>query len=161
MIFASTSFAAVSTTWPTSAGHSAIPRQGGELLAGSEYSKAGALSETTHDHRRWTVPRIGQQAFKVVIAETYNHRCAITGDKVRPVLEAAHILPVAAGGIHRIDNGLPFDPTSATLFDRGYLGVVDLRHRLVVSLALREQFGNGDWFYQREGTTIDVLRKTR
>ncbi|HMS77175.1 HNH endonuclease [Gordonia sp. (in: high G+C Gram-positive bacteria)] len=129
-----------------------------ELLAGSEYSKAGALSETTHGSPTLTVPRIGQQAFKAVIAETYNHRCAITGDKVRPVLEAAHILPVAAGGIHRIDNGLLLRSDVHTLFDRGYLGV-DLRHRLRVSPALREQFGNGDWFYQREGTTIDVPAK--
>lgn len=100
-----------------------------------------------------TIPRVGQQAFKAVIAENYHHRCAITGEKVRPVLEAAHILPVEAGGQHRIDNGLLLRSDVHTLFDRGYIGV-DLKNRLRVSPALRAQFGNGDWFYAREGTEI-------
>lgn len=44
---------------------------------------------------------LGQDAFKAVIAHNYGYRCAITGDKVRPVVEAAHVLPVAKGGQHR------------------------------------------------------------
>ncbi len=100
-----------------------------------------------------TAQRVGQQAFKALVAENYGHRCAITGDKVRPVLEAAHILPVAEGGQHRLDNGLLLRSDIHTLFDRGYVGV-DARHRLRVSPALREQFGNGDWFYWRQGMEI-------
>ena len=129
-----------------------------QLLAPSSDPRTQVLSEVTQGSPTLTVPRIGQQAFKAVIAETYNHRCAVTGDKVRPVLEAAHILPVASGGIHRVDNGLLLRSDVHTLFDRGYLGV-DLQHRLRVSPALREQFGNGDWFYQRAGTKIDVPTK--
>ncbi|GAA3966104.1 HNH endonuclease [Gordonia caeni] len=105
-----------------------------------------------------TVPRIGQQAFKAMVAETYGHHCAITGEKVRPVLEAAHILPVAAGGMHRVDNGLLLRSDVHTLFDRGYIGV-DTKYRLRVSPALKSQFGNGDWFYAREGMTLDVPTK--
>jgi putative restriction endonuclease len=107
-----------------------------------------------------TISRIGQQAFKAVIAENYLHHCAITGDKVRPVLEAAHILPVAEGGEHRVDNGLLLRSDVHTLFDRGYLGV-DLDYRLRVSPAIREQFGNGDWFYSREGVEIALPEKKR
>lgn len=99
------------------------------------------------------VPRVGQQAFKLLIAEKYGHHCAITGEKVRPVLEAAHILPVADGGQHRVDNGLLLRSDIHTLFDRGYIGV-DLKYRLRVSPALRDEFGNGDWFYSREGESI-------
>lgn len=102
-----------------------------------------------------TVPRIGQRAFKLVVAEKYGHHCAITGEKVRPVLEAAHILPVAEGGQHRVDNGLLLRSDVHTLFDRGYLGV-DLKHRLRVSPMLRDQFGNGDLFYAKEGQKIDL-----
>ncbi|MFA5536800.1 MAG: HNH endonuclease, partial [Bacillota bacterium] len=36
-------------------------------------------------------PRIGQGAFKVLITDAYQRRCAITGEKTLPVLEAAHI----------------------------------------------------------------------
>lgn len=81
-------------------------------------------------------------AAEAVIAETYGHHCAITGERVRPVLEAAHILPVSAGGQHRVDNGLLLRSDVHTLFDRGYIGV-DTKYRLRVSPALRSQFGNG------------------
>ncbi|NMO03214.1 HNH endonuclease [Gordonia sp. TBRC 11910] len=113
------------------------------------------LSDIMHGDPTLVIPRIGQQAFKAVIAENYHHRCAITGDKVRPVLEAAHIQAVSAGGQHRVDNGLLLRSDVHTLFDRGYLAV-DLKHRLRVSPALRERFGNGDWFYAKEGTAIAV-----
>lgn len=101
------------------------------------------------------VARIGQQAFQAVVGESYGHRCAVTGDKVRPVLQAAHILPVSRGGEHRIDNGLYLRSDVHTLFDAGYLGV-DSKYRLRVSPALRARFGNGDWFYAREGQAITV-----
>ncbi len=38
---------------------------------------------------RLTPNRLGQQAFKAVVGDAYHWRCAITGAKVRPVLEAA------------------------------------------------------------------------
>ncbi len=97
--------------------------------------------------------RLGQQAFKAVVAANYQHRCAVTGDKVRPVLEAAHIRPVAHGGMHRSDNGMLLRSDIHTLFDRGYVGV-DTKHRLRVSRRLRTEFGNGDALYAMEGTEI-------
>jgi putative restriction endonuclease len=109
--------------------------------------------QKTRGDARLVVPRVGQQAFKALVAEAYHHRCALTGDKVRPVLEAAHIVPVGHGGEHRIDNGMLLRSDMHTLFDRGYIGF-DKRHDLRVSPALRERFGNGDWLYSREGTRI-------
>ncbi len=38
-------------------------------------------------------PRLGQGGFRVVVMEGYGRRCAITGEKTLPVLEAAHIRP--------------------------------------------------------------------
>ena len=38
--------------------------------------------------------RLAQQAFKAVVPDAYHWRCAITGTKIRPALQAAHILPV-------------------------------------------------------------------
>lgn len=102
---------------------------------------------------RLHIPRLGQQAFKAVIAANYHHRCAITGDKVRPVLEAAHIRPVAEGGEHRSDNGMLLRSDIHILFDRGYVGV-DSRRRLQVSPLLREEFGNGDLLYAKQGSEI-------
>ena len=102
---------------------------------------------------RLVVPRLGQDAFKAVIANNYHYRCAITGDKVRPVLQAAHILPVADGGIHRSDNGLLLRSDIHTLFDRGYIGI-DPKLRLIVSPRLRDEFGNGDALYAMAGSEI-------
>jgi len=99
--------------------------------------------------------RLGQRAFQAVVANAYHRRCAITGDRIRPVLQAAHIKPVTAGGEHRLDNGLLLRSDAHTLFDAGYLGV-DPMHRLMVSPRLRSEFGNGDEFYARAGEMIDL-----
>jgi putative restriction endonuclease len=103
--------------------------------------------------------RLGQQAFKGVVLDAYGHRCAITGAKIRPVLQAAHILPLPNGGQHRLDNGLLLRSDVHIMFDRGYLSV-DPQHRLLVSPRLREDFGNGEEFYSRHGRQISVPART-
>ncbi|MGH3646304.1 MAG: HNH endonuclease [Micromonosporaceae bacterium] len=99
--------------------------------------------------------RLGQRSFQAVVLEAYGRRCAITGTRIRPVLQAAHIRPVASGGEHRLDNGLLLRSDVHTLFDSGYLGL-DLRHRLRVSPQLRTQFGNGETFYALAGETVTL-----
>jgi putative restriction endonuclease len=99
--------------------------------------------------------RLGQRSFQAVVARAYHRRCAITGDRIRPVLQAAHIRPVSLGGEHRIDNGLLLRSDAHILFDVGYLGV-DPHHRLMVSPRLRDEFGNGEEFYARAGQLIDL-----
>jgi putative restriction endonuclease len=87
------------------------------------------------------------------VLQAYGRRCAVTGAKIRPVLEAAHIRPLAEGGEHRLDNGLLLRSDMHTLYDRGYIGV-DPKHRLVVSPRLRQEFHNGEELYSRAGTAI-------
>lgn len=99
--------------------------------------------------------RLGQRSFQAVVAEAYHRRCAITGDRIRPVLQAAHIRPLTQGGEHRLDNGLLLRSDAHILFDAGYLGL-DLKHRLLVSPRLRTEFGNGDEFYTKAGQIIDL-----
>src|ERR1035438_2289258 len=36
------------------------------------------------------LPRLGQGSFRVLITEAYTRRCAVTGERTLPVLEAAH-----------------------------------------------------------------------
>ncbi len=102
---------------------------------------------------RLTPQRLGQQAFQAVVLRAYDRRCAVTGGHIRPVLQAAHIRPLPAGGEHRIDNGLLLRSDVHTLFDRGYLSI-DPQYRLMVSTRLRYEFGNGEEFYSRQGTVI-------
>jgi putative restriction endonuclease len=99
--------------------------------------------------------RLGQRSFQAVVLGAYHRRCAISGTRIAPVLQAAHIRPVTAGGEHRLDNGMLLRSDVHTLFDRGYISV-DPKYRLLVSPRLRQDFGNGDQFYARAGEVIDL-----
>lgn len=109
----------------------------------------------TYGDPRLTPRRLGQRSFQAVVLRAYDRRCAVTEDKIRPVLQAAHIRPLPAGGEHRLDNGLLLRSDVHTLYDRGYLAV-DPKHRLLVSPRLRDEFGNGEQFYARAGGRISV-----
>lgn len=92
-------------------------------------------------------PRLGQGTFRVVVTDIYQRRCAMTGEKALPVLQAAHIRPVSEGGTHRTDNGLLLRSDVHTLFDRGYMSIApNLRVR--VSQRLRTDFNNGEHYYR-------------
>jgi putative restriction endonuclease len=78
--------------------------------------------------------------------------CLSTGDKIVPVLQAAHIRPVTAEGENRVDNGLLLRSDVGTLFDCGYLGVHPDPQSLLVSPRLRAHWGNGEEFYARAST---------
>ena len=58
-----------------------------------------------------------------MLKQAYGRRCAVTGDKIVPVLQAAHIRPVTQDGENRIDIGLLLRSDVHTLFDRGYIGI--------------------------------------
>jgi putative restriction endonuclease len=102
--------------------------------------------------------RLGQKAFQAIVLDAYRGRCAVTGERIRPVLQAAHIQPVSIGGQNRIDNGLLLRSDVHTLFDAGYLGV-DPKFRLMVSPRLRAEFDNGEEFYGRAGREIALPEK--
>ncbi|MDO4540535.1 MAG: HNH endonuclease [Syntrophomonadaceae bacterium] len=101
-------------------------------------------------------PRVGQGAFKVLITDAYQRRCAITGEKTLPVLEAAHIKPYSMEGPHAINNGLLLRRDYHTLFDRGYI-TIDKHMTVEVSPRIKEDFGNGRDYYARHGSKLMVL----
>ncbi|KRC56665.1 MULTISPECIES: HNH endonuclease [unclassified Nocardioides] len=96
-----------------------------------------------------TQHRLGQGSFRLAVLDAYENRCAITGSRMAPVLQAAHIRPYAGGGEHVVTNGLALRSDIHGLYDRGYLGV-DEKYRLRVSPRLNADFGNGVEFYSRE-----------
>lgn len=104
-------------------------------------------------------PRLGQGTFRALIADAYSRRCAATGEKALPVLEAAHIKPISRGGIHRIDNGILLRSDLHRLFDLGYLGVGQ-NLALHVSSRLRSEFGNGEIYYPLEGHRLSVPNRS-
>lgn len=101
-------------------------------------------------------PRLGQGGFRVVVMDEYDRRCAITGERTLPVLQAAHIQPYSEKGPHEISNGLFLRSDLHTLFDRGYITVTNELH-VEVSPRLREEFSNGRDYYALHGSRLKVL----
>ncbi len=100
-----------------------------------------------------TKVRLGQGAFRVLVTDAYSRRCAITGEKTLPVLEAAHIKPYADSGPHLISNGLLLRSDMHKLFDGGYLTVTpDLK--VEISGRIKEEFENGKEYYQYQGKDL-------
>jgi putative restriction endonuclease len=99
--------------------------------------------------------RLHQGAFRVMVTDAYQRRCAISGEKALPVLQAAHIRPVADGGQHRLDNGLLLRSDVHTLFDRGYITVTP-DQRVHVSRKLKDDFDNGEPYFPFNGRTIEI-----
>jgi putative restriction endonuclease len=103
-----------------------------------------------------TKHRLGQGAFRVVVTNAYQRRCAITGEKTLPVLEAAHIIPYSDKGPHIVTNGLLLKSDFHTLFDDGYITVTNDYH-VEDSKRLRENYGNGKDYYKYHGQKLVVL----
>lgn len=101
-------------------------------------------------------PRIGQGAFMVLITDAYQRRCAVTGEKTLPVLEASHIKPYSLEGPHAINNGLLLRRDLHTLYDRGYI-TIDKNHTIEISKRIKEDFGNGKEYYAHHGKRLLVL----
>jgi HNH endonuclease len=94
-----------------------------------------------------THARLGQGAFRVLVTEAYERRCAITGERTLPVLEAAHIKPYARSGPHLVSNGLLLRSDLHILFDEGYVTLTEDCH-VMVSDRIKEQFENGREYYR-------------
>lgn len=97
--------------------------------------------------------RLGQGAFRVAVTDAYEGRCAITGERSLPVLDAAHIKPYADGGTHDLGNGLMLRSDLHRLFDHGYV-TIDDNNQLRVSRSLRDHYENGRHYYEMEGVEV-------
>lgn len=100
-------------------------------------------------------PRLGQGAFRVLVTDLYQRRCAITQERTLPALEAAHIRPYGEGGGHEAKNGLLLRRDIHSLFDGGYVTVTP-ENRFEVSRRIREEFDNGRHDYELHGRSISL-----
>ncbi len=107
-----------------------------------------------------TASRLGQGTFRLGVLDAYERRCSVTGERIVPVLEAAHIRPYAAQGPHLVSNGLLLRSDIHRLFDLGYVTVTP-KHEFRVSSRLEYEFHNGRDYYELEGRPLIVLPKSR
>ena len=124
-------------------------------------SAAPVGPETTEGAARFGAPqiihpRLGQGAFRVLVTDAYHRKCAITGEKTLPVLQAAHIKPFSEQGPHEVRNGLLLRSDLHILYDRGYLGV-DQDMKIKVSPKIKEEFENGRDYYIHQGQSLKIV----
>jgi putative restriction endonuclease len=98
-------------------------------------------------------PRLGQGAFRLAVTDAYNRECAITGGRVLPALDAAHIRSYSSGGEHSVTNGLLLRRDIHSVFDAGYL-TFDEDLRVVVSERVRTEFNNGSEYRRLRGEKL-------
>ncbi|MGH7411673.1 MAG: HNH endonuclease [Candidatus Methylomirabilis sp.] len=103
--------------------------------------------------------RLGQGTFRVLITDIYERRCAVTGEKALPALDAAHIKPVSEEGRHRIDNGLLLRSDVHKLFDAGYVTVAP-DYRFLASRKLKSDFDNGEEYLQLTGSKLWLPKRS-
>ncbi len=134
---------------------------GQQLMAAVEASSQHWTAQQVREQLRTPVAfrqgiarvRLGQGTFALTLLDAYESRCAVSGERTRPVLEAAHILPVEKGGVHSVDNGLVLRVDIHKLFDRGYVTVTP-QGRFLVSNALKHDWRNGRIYYELHGRTV-------
>jgi len=100
--------------------------------------------------------RLGQGTFRALITGAYERRCAMTGENILPVLEAAHIRPYSDEGPHRLSNGLLLRSDFHKLFDLGYVTVTP-ELRIEVSSRIREEWFNGKAYYRVHGQELVTI----
>lgn len=121
---------------------------------------AAAIESRGYGKPQLIMPRLGQGLFRILVTDVYERRCAITGERTLPVLDAAHITPYSIAQRHELPNGLLMRSDLHRLFDGGYLTVNPSDRRLLVSKRIREEFENGRDYYRLEGTAIREPRET-
>lgn len=103
-----------------------------------------------------TKVRIGQAAFRVRLTEAYHRKCAFSGEKTLPALEAAHIKPYSESGPHKVSNGLLLRADFHKLFDAGYV-TLTTDYKIEVSSKIKEEFNNGKDYYKYHGSNLFLL----
>lgn len=99
--------------------------------------------------------RLGQGAFRLAVTDGYGRRCAVSGERTLPILDAAHVRPYAEGGTHDVSNGLLLRTDIHRLFDLGYVTLTE-RGRFAVSQRLKADFDNGEHYYAMQDREIRV-----
>lgn len=115
---------------------------------------AAAIETGGYGKPQIILPRLGQGLFRILVTDSYSRRCAITGERTLPVLEAAHIKPYSLVKRHELPNGLLMRSDLHRLFDDGYLTVDPQTRQVVVSRRIKEEFDNGKEYYALEGSLI-------
>ena len=92
------------------------------------------------DRMAYVKQRINQNAFRAMILNNYESRCAITGISVPELLVASHIVPWAVNEKERLnpENGICLSALYDRAFDRGLIMISPDDYKIQLSSALLE-----------------------
>ena len=99
--------------------------------------------------------RLGQGAFRVLVADLYERRCAVTGERTLAVVQATHLRSLAHAGTHRSSTGPLLRPGIHTLVDRGYVTITPDR-RFQFGRPLKKDSDDGEEYRKLSGLEIRV-----
>lgn len=116
----------------------------------------GESSRLSAYYEALTKHRIGQGAFRVVVTDAYQRTCAVTGEKVLPVLQAAHIKAFSENGPNEVNNGILLRSDIHTLFDRGYI-TVDTDYHIDISKTLKSDYENTQDYDKYHGQKLVAI----
>jgi putative restriction endonuclease len=122
-----------------------------DLKSGRSFEPVG---EDATGALRVVAARVGQGTFRARLLSAYDGRCAISGERIQPVLDAAHIQAYRGPASNHVQNGLLLTKDLHALFDAGYLGIEPKARTVVVSERLREDWHNGKRFYALRGAPL-------
>jgi len=127
-----------------------------ELLEQLRGASLGADEVARYGSEFLTRARLGQGTFRVLVTEAYGRRCAVTGERTLPALEAAHIKPFSKSGPNLTPNGLLLRSDLHKLFDLGYMSVTPELH-VEVSRKIKEEYENGRDYYAFHGRKLVIV----
>jgi putative restriction endonuclease len=122
----------------------------------AQIEKSQSVSEQRYGSEYLTQTRLGQGSFRVLVTDAYSRRCAMTGEKTLPALEAAHIQSYADSGPHSTNNGMLLRADLHRLFDRNYI-TITTDFKIEVSRRIHEEFENGRDYYRLHGQNLAVI----
>lgn len=100
--------------------------------------------------------RRGQSDFRDQLLRAYDARCAVTGCKAVPALEAAHIIPFSGPSTHHVANGLLLRSDIHTLFDLNLIRIHPVKRVIVVDKSLQ-----GTEYARLAGKTLRVPKRSK
>jgi putative restriction endonuclease len=89
------------------------------------------------------------------LLDAYGRRCAITGERTEPVLQAAHVQPYLGPRSNHVQNGILMAQEVHTLFDEGLISITP-DYKVRVSGRIREKWSNGRRFYDCDGKQLSL-----
>jgi len=90
------------------------------------------------DKKAFVKQRVNQDAFRSMILNLYEKRCALTGINIPTLLVASHIIPWAVNQQERLnpENGLCLSALYDKAFDKGFISFDD-QYRVILSEKLK------------------------